>query len=394
MSVIADSVGTATARRDAAGRADAPLLALRHIPPAAWDDLAAGFSGVCQEQLFAFASRRWPGPTHEPVAFVGADGACVGGALMMVQRLPFGLGQVAFVKWAPMLADTASPEAAGLYAGMVDALCVEYAQKRGMMLSIMPAASPLGENSDYAALMARGFRPGVLLNYPLRYFVDLRQDDRALRAGLEPHWRRQLGKAEKAGLTFTRAHPGRLGEFTALYERMLARKRFADYSAYETVPQLLALGNEKLRPELFFVSAGGEVVAGAIIFKAGERATYLYGATLDAALPLRAGYFLHWHIMRWLRDNSAARWYDLGGSDGFAGLHQFKKGMTGAAGAVTPVPRTANYAESGFTLFIGSAALWLREALQEVRRRLSRLRPDRAQPTLRRHVTSPDRKQR
>ena len=100
----------------------------------------------------------------------------------------------------------------------------------------------------------------------------------------------------------------------------------------------------------------GEVVAGAIIFKAGDRAVYLYGATNDKALPLRAGYFMHWHIIRWLRDNTPAHWYDLGGTDGFQGLHQFKKGMVGDAGVITPVPPVANYAAYRLPSLLGDAA--------------------------------------
>jgi len=384
MTAIADSLGRAPALRDAAGTVRAPALVLERVAPQDWDALAGGFDGICQEQLMAFAGVRWVGPAHEPVVF-RHGGEVVGGALVMVQKLPLGIGQVAFTKWGPVLADTRRPDAPSIYSRMVDALVAEYSAARGMMLSIMPAASPAGGSSEYAHLIGRGFKPGILLNYPLRYLVNLRLDDAGLRKSLEQQWRRQLNKSEKAGLVFERGTPDRLPEFTALYDRMLERKRFADYSAYETVPHLLALENQAVRPELFFVRKDGEIVAGAIIFKGGERAVYLYGATLDSALPLRAGYFLHWHIIRWLRDHTQARWYDLGGTDGFAGLHQFKKGMVGSAGVITAVPRTANYADRKFAYLAGNAALWAREGLHEIARRLGRLRPDRAQPTLKPH---------
>src|SRR5262249_30253953 len=145
-------------------------------------------------------------------------------------------------------------------------------------------------------------------------------------------WRYHLNKADKAGLSFEHAAAERLGEFTALYEQMVDRKKFPDHSAYDTVPALMAMPDAALRPELFFVRHEGTIVAGAVIFKAGDRAVYLYGATSAAALELRAGYYLHWHIIRWLRDNTRADWYDLGGTDGFQGLHQFKKGMVGERG--------------------------------------------------------------
>jgi hypothetical protein len=161
---------------------------------------------------------------------------------------------------------------------------------------------------------------------------------------------------------------------------MLDRKKFADHSAYETVPALMAMDNERLRPELFFVRHLGEVIAGAIIFKAGDRAVYLYGATNDRALPLRAGYFMHWHIIRWLRDNTPAKWYDLGGTDGFQGLHQFKKGMVGEAGVIQPVPPVANYAAHWWPRFAGNAAFFARDGVQQLKRRIDRLRSDRAKP--------------
>src|SRR5690606_18070049 len=151
-------------------------------------------------------------------------------------------------------------------------------------------------------------------------------------------------RSEKAGLTFEPGGADRLPEFEALYEAMVDRKRFKDYSAHDTVPALMAMQNAQLRPELFFVRHEDAVIAGAIIFKAGNRAVYLYGATSSDALPLRAGYFMHWHIIRWLRDNTRASWYDLGGSDGFQGLHQFKKGMVGSAGVIHASPPAGNYA--------------------------------------------------
>jgi hypothetical protein len=152
---------------------------------------------------------------------------------------------------------------------------------------------------------------------------------------------------------------------------MTDRKQFTDHSAYETVPALMAIDVPALRPELFFVRHQGELVAGALIFKAGDRAVYLYGATHDKALPLRAGYFMHWHIIRWLRDNTTATWYDLGGTDGFQGLHQFKKGMVGDAGVIRPVPPVANYADHRLALLLGTGAFAARDALYALRRTIN-----------------------
>lgn len=359
-------------------------FSMQLVAPEAWDDAIAGFDGVCQEQLASFAQARWPGVALEPHLFTLA-GEVVGGCLIMVQPLPLRLGAIAVAKWAPMLRRTETTEARSIYARMIEALRAEYAGRRRMMLSVLPRAALGDGNGEYEQLLQCGFRPGARLLFPDRYIVNLRLSDAEQRASLNQKWRYHLNRADKAGLSFEAAGPERRAEFDALYEQMVDRKKFPDHSAYGTVPALLAMGNPTLRPELFFVRHGapngtGEIVAGAIIFKAGDRAVYLYGATSAAALDLRAGYFLHWHIIRWLRDNTGARWYDLGGTDGFQGLHQFKKGMVGERGVITPVPPVANYAEHWWPRLLGEGAFAGRELAHMVGRHVDRLRPDRAKP--------------
>lgn len=354
-------------------------FAMRLVEPDAWDDAIADFEGVCQEQLATFARARWPGVALEPQLFTLA-GEVVGGCLIMVQPLPLGLGSIAVAKWAPMLRHTETADANAIYARILEALSEEYAVRRRVMLSVLPRAALSTANAEYEHLLRRGFRQGAKLLFPDRYIVNLKLSDAEQRASFHQKWRYHLNKAEKAGLSFEHAGPERRVEFDALYEQMVDRKKFPDHSAYGTVPALLAMENPTLRPELFFVRHGGEIVAGAIIFKAGDRAVYLYGATSAAALELRAGYFLHWHIIRWLRDHTPARWYDLGGTDGFQGLHQFKKGMVGERGVITPVPPVANYAAHRWPRLVGEGAFAGRELAHRLGRYVDRLRPDRAKP--------------
>lgn len=367
--------------RDAAAPAR-PLLSPRFVSGAEWDEEVAGFDGVVQEQLHVFAQTRWPGVRHEPLLFMLGE-EVIGGALIMIQPLPLGIGAIAVCKWGPIFKQEGRPDRATLYEAMIEGMIAEFADKRGLMLSVMPRASVQPQNAEYEHLMARGFRRGSQLRYPCRYIVNLRLSDEEQRKSFHQKWRYHLNKSEKAGLSFEHAEPGRTPEFDALYQAMTDRKQFPDHSAYETVPALMAISTPSLRPELFFVRHEGEVVAGAIIFKAGETAVYLYGATNDKALPLRAGYFLHWHIIRWLRDNTQAKWYDLGGTDGFQGLHQFKKGMVGEAGVMEPVPSVANYASHPLAFVLGSAAFLVRDLAKQAVSLVERLRaasPDQRKP--------------
>lgn len=345
-------------------------LQTRIVDGAEWDRTIATFDEVCQEQMHAFAVTRWPSVKQEPMLFL-LDGEIVGGALIMVQSLPLGLARIAVSKWAPMLKYVSRPDADAIHAGMIEAMIAAYGSGPRQMLSVLPRASIDPVNGAYARLVARGFRRGSELGFPDRYIVNLRLDDAAQRKSFHQTWRRQLNKAEKAGLVFEHAGAERIAEFDGLYAVMTDRKQFTDHSAYETVPALMAIDVPALRPELFFVRHEGEVVAGALIFKAGDRAVYLYGATNDKALPLRAGYFMHWHIIRWLRDNTNATWYDLGGTDGFQGLHQFKKGMVGDAGVIRPVPPVANYADHPLALLLGTGAFAARDMFYALRRTIN-----------------------
>jgi hypothetical protein len=387
MSLITDRLAHADAADAQAQRAAgtaATWLQTRVVDGAEWDRTIAGFDEVCQEQMYAFAATRWPSVRHEPMLFL-LDGEIVGGALIMVQSLPLGLARIAVSKWAPMLKDVSRPDADAIHAGMVEAMIAEYANDRGQMLSVLPRASITPVNGAYERLAARGFKRGSELGFPDRYIVNLRLDDAEQRKSFQQTWRRQLNKSEKAGLTFEHAGPEQIDAFNTLYTDMTDRKQFTDHSAYETVPALMTADVPALRPELFFVRHEGELVYGALIFKAGDRAVYLYGASNDKALPLRAGYFMHWHVIRWLRDNTSATWYDLGGTDGFQGLHQFKKGMVGEAGVIRPVPPVANYASRPLALLLGTGAFAARDTLYAVRRAVDGWRNPKTKSTQTKH---------
>jgi len=344
-----------------------PVLHL--MPTAMWEATVAGFDGICQEQTYTFGRLRWPSLHHESIVFK-TGGEAVGAALMRVQKLPLGLGSIAISKWGPMLKHSTRPDRNRIYRGMIAALVEEYADRRGVMLSVLPRAATAVENEELAILKEVGFQEGSNVPFPNRYLVNLQISEAEQRASFEQKWRYHLKRSESAGLTFEHAPEAAIGDFTRLYEAMSSRKKFPDYSAFQTLPSLMEMPERALRPELFFVRKGEELVAGAVIFKAGDTATYLYGATNEQALPLRAGYFLHWHIIRWLKQNTSARWYDLGGSDGFHGLHQFKKGMVGDAGAISPLPPMMNYASSRRALAIGKIAFAARDFVLDGRHRI------------------------
>lgn len=358
---------------DSTREAGAGTLQARLLDADEWDRTISEFDGVCQEQLYAYASMRWRGLSLEPVLFSDETGP-VGGALVMLQPLPLNLSTTALVKWGPILSNNKQAGARALRSAMTDYLIAEYADRRKMTLSIMPKVEPTADNRAFADLLDRGFRPGMSVRYPDRYVVDLTLDDEQRMAAFSQKWRYHLRKSLKAGLEFEHAPPTAIERFMSLYRAMSDRKLFPDYSAINGLDSLLAMPDGTARPELFFVTKDGVTVAGAVIFTAGDTATYLYGATNDDALKLRAGYFLHWHIIGWLRERSRAERYDLGGTDGFHGLHQFKSGMVGEAGFIAPIAPFADYASSARAKIVGSMAVAGYQTLRQARTRATELR--------------------
>jgi len=355
------AAGTGPAADSHSASPDVALpLVMQPVPCELWDTFAANFDGICQEQTYAFASQRWPAVNHEPYLFRQGE-QVIGGVLVMVPRMPLGLTPLAVINWGPIFKHAQTPDRAAAYRAMLDLLVREYADRRRMLMTVQARAVTDGDDFQRDSLKARGFVTGSVLPFPNRYIVRLEDTDAAQRKSLHQKWRYHLSKSEKEGLVFEHAGPDAMQRFARLYEAMSDRKNFPDYSAYATLPHLLAMSQQELRPELFFVRRGDETVAGAAIFKAGDTAVYLYGATSDRALPLRAGYFMHWHIMRWLQQNTRTRWYDLGGSDGFQGLHQFKKGMVGETGVIPQLPPRFNYAAGRLPYMLGMGIFAVRD---------------------------------
>ena len=354
-------------------------LDAERVSAADFDMAVSHFDGVLQEGTVAFARARWPKVALEPWIFSQA-GYPKAGMLVMVQPLPAKLGHIAVVKWGPMLANETAEDAKEVERQALAFAKEHYAVKRGMMLSVMAKADAPDAPKVLDWMEAHGFKSAKPLPFPARYHIKVKLSDEEQRKSFAQKWRYHLNKSEKAGLSFEVAGKADLPRFQKLYDAMSDRKNFPDFSAYNTLPGMMAALPEDLKPQLFFVTKDGHDVAGAVIFTGGRTAAYLYGATNNEALPLRAGYLLHARVISWLRDNSDVEWYDLGGTDGFQGLHQFKKGMVGTAGRIVQVPALSNYAATTRAHLTGHGAYLLRDSLQRARMVVNKARGRYAKP--------------
>jgi lipid II:glycine glycyltransferase (peptidoglycan interpeptide bridge formation enzyme) len=244
------------------------------------------------------------------------------------------------------------------------------------MLTIQPPTDTEYGKQVSQVLGELGFRKGFRNPFPQTYFVDLAMPLGDIRAGLHQKWRYNLAKAERNELEICRdLSPAGLTRFMDLYSAMSRRKRFADSSAVGALPAVFNAASIRAMPEIFLVRHRGADVAGAVVDTTGATASYLHGATGDAALALRAGYVLHWEIVRWLKENTGCRWYNLGTTEGAPGLRQFKSGLVGRSGVVVDEPPSYSYATRNRALLVGGAL----ERMRGLRATLFRLRSSLAQ---------------
>lgn len=296
----------------------------------AWDAIAAAFADVHPEKTAAYAGNHWKG--RDSHLLLRRHGEPVAGARVALVGLPLVGRGLAFLRFGPFWrrsGEDADPET---YRAMVAALIEEYCIVRGYCLTVLPRPHPDHHALESGWLRDLGFSQRRKFEDPERYLINTALDDAAQSKSLSQKWRYNLRHALAAPLDVRLTDdPQEIRAFQALYASMMERKHFSSTTPVHLTGELIARLPEGLKPRLAIASHEGRLVAGATIGLFGDTAYYMFGATSAEALPLKAGYALHWWISGWLR-GQGFQWYDLGGAAHEPGLRQFKKGFAGKAG--------------------------------------------------------------
>ncbi|GAC1384267.1 MAG: peptidoglycan bridge formation peptidyltransferase VanK-Sc [Marmoricola sp.] len=174
---------------------------------------------------------------------------------------------------------------------------------------------------------------------PFNFVIPLRDrtpDD--VLAGMNQLWRRNIKKADKAGVAVTHGTIEDLPAFHELYVETAARDHFTPrpLSYFTTMYEAL---NDNGPSELRVYQAHheGELVASTIWIRVGEHAWYSYGASSTAKRDVRGSNAIQWRMIQDAMAAGAAV-YDLRGitetldsDDPHVGLIQFKVGTGGEA---------------------------------------------------------------
>ena len=157
-------------------------------------------------------------------------------------------------------------------------------------------------------------------------------------AGMNQQWRRNIKKADKAGVTVTRGARTDLKAFHDLYAHTAERDHFTPrpLSYFETMHDALS-AEDPQRFSLWLAEHEGDLVAATIGTRVGTHTWYSYGASSTEKRDVRGSNAVQWAMMRDALA-SGAHVYDLRGitetlegDDPHVGLIQFKVGTGGEA---------------------------------------------------------------
>lgn len=264
-----------------------------------------------------------------------ADGEPRGAISILKRSVP--LGRCVFYAPRGPVIDIGDGEALDFLLAEVAKLAKEH---KAIYLKLDPDVK--ADRSDWQQMFAKyGFRPagsgsgfeGVQPRYVFR--LDITPDEDALLKNMHQKTRYNIRLAKKKGVTIDdRARREDLPAFYALLKTTATRDKFLirNYQYFETMYDYLVprgLGH------LFLGYYEGNLVAGTFLFKYGDKAWYIYGASANEYRNVMPNYLIQWEMIRWSQAQGCTM-YDFRGVPGHLtednplyGLYKFKKGFNG-----------------------------------------------------------------
>ncbi len=297
-----------------------------------WEKIIASFSDANIYQSWAYGSVRWGNRSLSHIV-LQSNNIVVAAAQLMIIRLPFISGGIAYLRWGPLCHAQGTTFNPFIPAAMLAQLRREYVEKRKLTLQIIPNAF-VGTNRSKAFLYGLtqiGFTSIPRLGSYRTIILDLGRSLSDIRKGFDQKWRNQLNRSEKNDLTSESYDSvDAYDTFLSLYNEMLLIKQFnttVDVNEFKIIQNTLPSSS---RMRVFITRNKGRAIAALVIVLMGNTAVYLLGATNERARELKASYQLHWQVIQWLKERGAL-WYDLGGIDPIAnpGGYHFKCGFGG-----------------------------------------------------------------
>lgn len=278
-----------------------------------WDQFVAASPFAHHEQTSYYGSlRRRAGFSLFRVCQQDS-GSIVAGAQVLVRKVPL-LGGLATVQQGPLLL---APDSA--VAMEFSKLLDREAQRR--RLTRLRVETHTGHELWAGALQAQGFSLCETWREPETCRIEVQQTDQQLLSQMTYSGRRGIRSAERFGIEVRIGAERDMARFHDLLVLTARHQQFPTFPAayFDYLARLFP--TDKLR--LFLAYADGTPIAGVIATVSGESTAYGWGGMSREPKyeKSNAAYLLHWHVMRWARENGS-RYYDL------SGVSEFKRKLT------------------------------------------------------------------
>jgi peptidoglycan pentaglycine glycine transferase (the first glycine) len=204
--------------------------------------------------------------------------------------------------------------------------------QRSIFVKIDPDVD-VGNSAITDCLLRRGWRPSAeQIQFRNTMTLDLTQDEGTLLAAMKSKWRYNVRLAERKGVT---VEAGTLADLPLLYD-VYHETSLRDGFVIRPFEYYCDAWGSFIESDLacpLIAKVGGDTVAMVTLFRFGDRAWYMYGASRNRHRDKMANHLLQWQAMRWAKSVGCTI-YDLWGapdepveSDPMWGVYRFKQGF-------------------------------------------------------------------
>ena len=205
-------------------------------------------------------------------------------------------------------------------------------RRRAVLVKIDPDV-PATDEAVVARLVRMGWRPSPeQIQFRNTMLLDLTGDESTLLKAMKSKWRYNIRLAGRKGV---RVRPGTLADLPMLYA-MYHETAQRDHFVIRPLAYYQDAWGAFIQAGLahpLIAEVEGEPVAMVILFRFGERAWYMYGASRSLHRDKMPNHLLQWEAMRWAKAQGC-RVYDLWGAPDrlepdapMWGVYRFKQGF-------------------------------------------------------------------
>jgi lipid II:glycine glycyltransferase (peptidoglycan interpeptide bridge formation enzyme) len=306
---------------------------------AAWDAFVARHPHGSLLQMTNWATLKGRFGWSSRRVWLRQDGELAAGAQILFRTAAWGTVKVAYIPHGPLV-DWTDEEQVTLLFNQIDFALYEH---RAGFLSFEPLVWQ-GELPQWEAICQRlGNVPSdVTVQPPQTIILDLRPSTDEILAAMKQKTRYNIRLAARKGVTVRQGTLADMPIFNALMRLTGQRDGFGVHA-----PEYYQAAYELFSPDrvaLFVAEYEARPLAAIMVFRWGQTAAYLYGASGNEQRELMPNYAVQWAAIEWAKAQGCTC-YDLWGipdapedelesnfterTDGLWGVYRFKRGFGG-----------------------------------------------------------------